>query len=214
MKLKARQAREAHRTVALFLLIFIGVHFATHFVSLVGVERHTQALGWARLIYQFPLIEIALVVALAVQVVLGIKLLGIVRKRSRKHAWHWVQFISACYLAYFIVQHTAAALITRLGVGLDTNFYWAAGTLALEPIKYAFAPYYVLAVSAIAAHLIAALHFRSSRRWHAPALLLGPIVGSAFVMGYGGAFESLEIPQEYLDYYGAFPGVEAGGGPD
>ena len=132
MKFKAKQAREAHRNVAIFLLIFIGVHFATHFVSLTGVETHTRALGWARLIYQFPLIEIALVTALAMQVLLGFRLLAAIRKRSRKDAWHWVQFISACYLAYFIVQHTAAALITRLGFGLDTNFYWAAGTLALE----------------------------------------------------------------------------------
>lgn len=209
MALTSRQAREAHGRVAMLLLIFIAVHFATHFTSLGGVELHTEALGWARLLYQFPLVEIALVSALAIQVVLGIKLLLTIRKRKRKDRWHWVQFISACYLAYFIVQHTAAALITRLGYGLDTNFYWVAGTLTLAPIKYWFAPYYTLAVVALVSHLIAALHFRGPRSWHAPVLASGPIVGIAFVLGYGGAFGVIELPQDYRDYYAVFPGVES-----
>lgn len=209
MALTSRQVREAHGRVALLLLIFITVHFATHFTSLGGVEAHTKALGWARLIYHFPLIEIALVAAFAVQVVLGFKLLGAIRKRKRKDRWHWVQFVSGCYLAYFIVQHTAAALITRLYAGLDTNFYWAGGTLVIEPIKYGFAVYYTLAVIAIVAHLIAALHFRSPRKWHVPALALGPLTGVVFVIGYSGVLAPYEVPQEYREYYTFFPGVEA-----
>jgi hypothetical protein len=209
MAFTSRQARQAHGRVAIFLLIFIAVHFATHFSSLGGVDVHTEALGWARLLYQFPIVEIALVGALGVQVVLGIKLLTVIRKRKLKDRWHWIQFISACYLAYFIVQHTAAALITRLGYGLETGFYWAAGTLTIEPIKYYFAVYYTLAVTAVASHLIAALHFKGPRSWHAPTIALGPIVGIAFVLGYGGAFEAIELPQEYRDFYSMFPGVES-----
>ena len=209
MALTSRQAKQAHARVAIFLLIFIAVHFATHFSSLGGVELHTETLGWARLLYQFPIVEIALVGALAAQVVLGIKLLTVIRKRKRKDRWHWVQFVSACYLAYFIIQHTAAALITRLGYSLDTNFYWAAGTLTLAPIKYYFAVYYTLAVISVASHLIAALHFKGPRPWHAPTLALGPIVGIAFVLGYSGAFEAIVLPQEYRDFYSMFPGVES-----
>ena len=78
MALKARQAKQAHLRVACFLLIFIAVHFATHFVSLGGPDAHTQALGCARLLYQFPVIEIALVLALAAQVLLGLRLLGVI----------------------------------------------------------------------------------------------------------------------------------------
>ena len=208
MAIKARQAKQAHRNVALFLLIFIAVHFATHFTSLLGVATHTETLGWARLFYQFPLIEIALVLALTAQVLLGFKLLGVVRKRKRKDFWHWVQFLSACYLAYFIIQHTIAALSTRLGIGLDTNFYWVAGTLKLEPIRFFFAPYYTLAVTAIASHVIAALHFRGSRSWHKPALILGPVVGVCFVLGFGGAFHEVEVPQEYVDYYTEYLGAD------
>ena len=116
--------------------------------------------------------------------------------------------VPSAYLAYFIIQHTAAALVTRLAIGLDTNFYWAAGTLALSPIKYYFAPYYTLAVVAIASHLIAALHFRGPKIWHAPALMLGPAVGVVFVLVYGGAFASVDIPQQYLDYYAEYLGAE------
>ncbi|MEP1421220.1 MAG: hypothetical protein ABJK59_05570, partial [Erythrobacter sp.] len=184
-------------------------HFVTHFSSLGGASLHTQTLGWGRLLYQFPLIEIGLISAFAAQVVIGIRLLAAIRKRLRKDRWHWVQFASGCYLAYFIVQHTAAALITRLFVGLDTNFYWIAGTLTLEPIKYYFAVYYTLAVIAFVSHLLAALHFRKPRRWHTPALALGPVVGAAFVLGYGGVFETATLPLEYRDYFASFPGVKS-----
>ncbi len=207
MKIKARQAKQAHRNLALFILIFVAVHFTTHFVSLRGAEAHSEALSFARLYYQFPLIEIALVLALAAQVLLGFKLLAAIRKRKTKGMWHWVQFLSAAYLAYFIVMHTAAALITRLYVGLDTNFYWAAGTLGIDPIRYGFTPYYILAVTAVFSHVLAALHFRGPRKWQAPALAVGPFVGFAFVVGYGGWFQAIELPEEYLDFYSAFPGV-------
>ncbi|WP_298334292.1 hypothetical protein [uncultured Erythrobacter sp.] len=209
MSLSARQAKQAHGRVAIFLLIFIAVHFTMHFSSLGGVEVHTEALGWARLLYQFPLIEMALVAGLALQIVLGFRLLAAIRNRKIKDRWHWVQFVSACYLAYFIVQHTAAALITRLYVGLDTNFYWAGGTLIIDPIRYGFAVYYTLAVIALVSHILAALHFRRPQRWHGPAFALGPIVGVIFVLGYGGAFAAYALPQEYRDYYTFFPGVES-----
>lgn len=207
MKLKARQAKQAHRNLAIFILLFLLVHFATHFVSLGGIEAHTQALGVARLFYQFPLVEIALVLALAGQVFLGFKLLRTISKRKRKGMWHWVQFASAAYLAFFIMLHTSAAVGTRLIVGLDTNFYWAAGTLGIDPIKYGFRPYYVLAVTAVFSHVIAALHFRGPQKWQAPALAVGPMFGIAFVLGFGGFFHSIELPQDYLDYYTNFPGV-------
>jgi hypothetical protein len=207
-KQAGRLAKQAHRNIAWFLLVFIAVHFATHFASLGGIETHAKAQGAARIFYQFPLIEIALVLAFAAQVLLGIKLLRIISKRARKTFWHRVQFFSGCYLAYFIVAHTGAAIVTRLAIGLETNFYWAAGTLILAPITYVFTPYYLLAVASIFGHLLAALHFRGPRKWHGPALILGPVVGTAFVLGYGGFFYEVALPADYLDYFSIFPGVE------
>lgn len=208
MGLKARQAKLAHQRVAIFLGLFIAVHFATHFSALGGVAAQDFALQLGRSVYRVPVIEVALVLALAAQVALGTDLLRRISKRKRKDAWHWAQFASGCYLAYFIVQHTAAALVTRLGFGLDTNFFWAAGTLTLDPIRYGFAPYYTLAVTALGAHLIAALHFRKARAWHAPTLMVGPLAGIAIAMAYGGAFFEVDLPSQYKDFYSAFPGVE------
>ncbi|NVE93594.1 hypothetical protein [Altererythrobacter lutimaris] len=203
----AAAAKRAHGILAGFILIFIVVHFATHFAALGGAQAHAAALDLARPVYQFPLVEIALVMALATQIVLGIRLLTLIRKRVRKGLWHKVQFASGAYLAFFIILHTSAAVITRLFVGLDTNFYWAAGTVVLAPLKYGFTPYYVLAVTAIASHLLAAMHFRRPRPWQVPALAIGPLLGITFVFGYGGAFQPVELPQEYRDYLATFPGV-------
>lgn len=208
MGMTARQVKQAHRRAAMFIGLFLIVHFATHFSALLGIEAHSLTLEFGRTAYQFPMIEIALVATLAAQVALGIALLRQITKRKRKDVWHWVQFASGCYLAYFIVMHTAAALITRLGFGLDTNFFWAAGTVTLDPIKHYFAPYYTLAVTALFTHLIAAMHFRKPARWQMPSLVVGPLAGILVVVGYGGAFHSFELPSEYRDYYAAFPGVE------
>ena len=207
MRLKARQAKLAHQRVATLLALFIMVHFATHLAALGGLATHDWVLQAGRAVYRIPVIEAALVIALALQVVIGVQLLGQIAKRARKDVWHWAQFASGCYLAYFIVMHTGAALVSRLGFGLDTNFYWAAGTLALDPIRYLFAPYYTLAVAALGAHIVAALHFRRPRRWHAPALALGPVLGIVIVLGYGGAFFAVDLPAAHRDFYSAFPGV-------
>ncbi|EAQ30735.1 membrane protein, putative [Erythrobacter sp. NAP1] len=201
------EAKQAHRRLALFIGLFLAVHFAAHFSAVGSIAAQDLVLRWGRAVYRVPVIEAALVLALAVQVVLGIGLLRRITKRSRKDFWHWVQFASGCYLVYFIVMHTSAALITRLAFGLDTNFYWAAGTLVLDPLRYGFAPYYVLAVMAITGHLLAALHFRKARRWHKPALALGPLAGVAIVLAYGGAFYAIELPAEHHVYFEYYPGV-------
>ncbi|WP_298467763.1 hypothetical protein [uncultured Erythrobacter sp.] len=200
-------AKQAHRKLALFIGLFVLIHFVAHLAAPFGIAAQDSALQAGRAIYQFPLVEVALVAALAAQVALGIKLLRQIQARKRKGFWHRVQFASGAYLALFIVMHTSAAVATRLVVGLDTNFYWAAGTLVLAPLKYTFAPYYILAVTALVSHALAALHFRRPRQWHAPMLALGPMLGIAIVSAYGGAFYLVELPQEYRDYFAIFPGV-------
>ena len=202
-----RSAVQAHRMLAAFLLIFIAAHFASHFAAIGSIAAQSATRQATSAIYHFPLIEIALIAGFATQVVLGITLLRRIARRRRKGAWHWLQFPSGAYLALFIVNHTAAAVITRLVVGLDTSFFWAAGTLVIAPLKYGFAPYYVLAVSALWSHLVAALHFRRPARWHGPALMLGPVAGCAIVAAYAGALYPVDLPRDYLEYFGYYPGV-------
>ncbi|MEL7218348.1 MAG: hypothetical protein AAGK01_07950 [Pseudomonadota bacterium] len=200
-------AKQAHRRLAAFIGLFLAVHFAAHFAALRGIAAQDVALQWGRSVYQIPILEAVLVLALSAQIMLGIKLLRRIAKRKRKDFWHWTQFASGTYLAFFVVMHTSAAVGTRVLVGLETNFYWAAGTLVLEPLKFGFAPYYVLAVSALAGHVVAALHFHKPMRWHAPALAIGPLAGLVIILAYGGAFYAIELPQEHRDYFGAFPGI-------
>lgn len=202
-----RTAVQAHRMLAAFLLIFLAAHFASHFAAIDSIAAQTGTREATSTIYQFPLIEAALVAGLAAQVGLGIALLRKIARRKTKGPWHWLQFASGTYLAIFIVNHTAAALVTRLLVGLDTGFYWAAGTLVLAPLKYGFVPYYVLAVSALWGHLLSALHFRRPARWHGPALAIGPAAGIVMVAAYSGMFYSIELPREYLEYFDYYPGV-------
>lgn len=201
-------AKQAHRALGAFIGIFLAVHLAAHFAALGGIGAQEIVLQWGRKVYRVPLVEIALLAALAAQVAIGIKLLRGIARRPRKDRWHWLQFLSGTYLAYFMVVHTTAAIVTREAFDLDTNFFWAAGTLVLAPIRYGFAPYYVLAVAALATHIIAALHFRGVRRWHGPALLAGPIAGAVIVAAYSGALYLIELPTEYRDYFAIFPGVD------
>lgn len=202
-----RSAVQAHRTLAAFLLIFIASHFASHFAAIGSIAGQSATREATSAIYQFPLIEAALIAALSAQVALGFTLLRRIARRKRKGAWHWLQFTSGAYLAIFIVNHTASAVISRLFIGLDTNFYWAAGTLVLSPLKFGFAPYYVLAVSALWSHLLTALHFRRPARWHGPALMLGPVAGCVIVAAYAGIFYPVELPPEYREYFDYYPGV-------
>ncbi len=204
-------AKQAHRRLGILIGLFLAMHFAAHFAAAGGIEAHNQVLQWGRAVYRIPVIEISLIAALAVQIGVGFKLLSQIKRRKRKDFWHRAQFLSACYLACFIIIHTIAALTARAGIAsetkLDTNFYWAAGTLILDPLRYGFAPYYMLAVIALVTHLIAALHFRAKRRWHSFALATGPIAGALIIAAYGGAFYEIELPDAHQEYFALFPGV-------
>lgn len=197
-------AKQAHRRIAIAIGLFLAVHFAAHFAALFGIEAQDTVMQAGRKVYRIPVIEAALVLALAVQVVLGLSLLRTISRRRRKDRWHWVQFTSGCYLAYFIAMHTSAALLARFAAGLDTNFYWAAGTLVLSPLKYGFAPYYMLAIIALLSHVIAALHFRKPRKWHGPALIGGPPMGAALMLGYSGLLHAVDLPGAYWEYFAAY----------
>lgn len=200
------RAKTAHRRIAVVLLIFIAVHFATHFGALGGIEAHTAALAAGRTIYQFQPVETLLIAALAIQIMLGVVLLRQIRKRPRKSAWHYAQILSGSYLVLFITMHTSAAILTRGIAGLDTNFYWAAGTLIIEPLRYGFVPYYFLAVISLTTHLASALHFHGRRISARLALSAGPIIAVPILLAYGGAFYSVDLPQDYLDYFAVYTG--------
>ena len=198
---KQGRAKQAHRRLAAFLCLFLALHFAAHIAALDGVGAQNAVMRAGRLIYRHPVIEPLLILGFACQIALGVMLLKTIGHRKRRDFWHYAQFISGVVMVAFIIAHISAALMARWIGGIDTNFYWPAGTLIIAPLKYGFMPYYAAAVVALVTHLIAALHFRGARRWHGPALIAGPVLAAAILLAYSGALYRVELPAPYREYF-------------
>jgi len=202
-------AKKIHRTTAFLLIAFILCHLSVHLTSLAGADAHLAALDSIQWIYRNPVGETILVAAILTQIISGAR-----RLRFRGiDGWARVQVISGAYLIVFLVMHTTAALYTHHIFGLETDFYWSAGSLAYAPLKYGFALYYFAAITAVFAHLAAALHFGWPR---APEVALRalPIGGAVIAVGIlsamMGLFYPIEIGPDVAAYYETYFGV---GGP-
>lgn len=196
-----------HRFLAIILGLFLSAHFLVHMSAIWGIEIYFKFFTPVQMVYRNKFIEPLLVIAFLSQVYVGIQLLKRCWKNPRKRFWHWMQLLSGIYLAGFVLLHIAAALATRLVFGLETNFYWAAGTVNLAPIKYLFVPYYFLGLLSVFAHLSAAVHlrWRSHGKTIAPIILAGgTIVAGLIVTTYAGLFYEIDIPREYLEYYRSY----------
>lgn len=200
----------AHRVLALLLGLFILSHFAVHLTALAGPEAHIRYLDMARVVYKNPVIEPLLVIAILTQVFIGVKLVARRWRQPSKGFWGWLQILSGLYLAFFLLIHSSAALYTKYGIGLDTNFYWGAGTVNIAPLMYGFMPYYFLGISSVFAHFASALYFG----WQGRGAQVAPVI-LAFGMGlavlivatFAGAFYEITIPPRYFEYFqGYIPG--------
>lgn len=198
--------RLAHRGLAVLIVVFLIQHFAIHLVALLGREQHMAALSAVQGIYRNAFVEPVLLAALALQIVIGLRLILARWHQADKGFWGWAQISSGLYIAVFAALHSIAALSARHVYAIDTNFYWPAGTLNTAPLYWFFAPYYVLAVMAVFTHLAAALRFGwpASRRIR---LLAGTLVvsgaglGVAITAAFAGAFYDITLPPEYVEYY-------------
>ncbi len=196
--------RKLHFTTGMILLVFIASHFSVHLFALAGPEAHIAALEAVQGLYRNPVIEPLLVAAILVQVVLGIRL--VIRRWSQtdKGFWGKAQLTSGLYLAFFMLNHTTAALYTRYVGGLETNFWWVAGPLQHPLMVWFFYPYYTLAVLAVAAHVGAALHYRWGKLRAAKiALGAGIFVAAAYLLSFGGWLYPVAAKPEYRAYYDA-----------
>ena len=194
-------AKTLHRFTAVLLLLFIVSHLAVHLTALGGIDQHLAALKAVQVIYRNPVGETILVVAIILQVVTGAKQLRFKRLRS---GWAKAQVISGSYLLFFLIIHTSAAVSTHQLFGLETDFYWAAGTVNISPIKYGFMPYYFAGVLAFFVHMAAALRMGWPRT-PKPLLIALPVLGSAIgaliVASFAGAFYPIDIPPEVMAYF-------------
>jgi succinate dehydrogenase/fumarate reductase cytochrome b subunit len=193
--------RKLHRITGGVIALFLFTHLAVHLFALAGPEAHNAALKSVQWIYRNPVIEPLLIAALLFQIGLGIRLALRRWREPGKNGWAKLQLASGFYLAYFIFNHTGAALYTRYGAGLDTDFWWVSGPLQHPKMAWWFYPYYALAVLSVGVHLGAILHFNGKEKaariasWSAVPVVL------AYWASFGGWLYPLEIHPEYRAYY-------------
>ena len=197
--------KRIHRASALLLIIFITFHLAVNLTAVFGADVHIAALKWVQMVYRHPVGEVILILAILTQIVTGLQR---VRVKPLK-GWGLIQVVSGCYLVVFLIAHSSAALYTHHIFGIETNFYWAAGSLHYFPLKYGFALYYLLAVLAVFSHLGAALYFGFGQAVMAKMMpFLGVGVGCTIIAGFSGVLYPIEIPLEVARYYQVFFGVQ------
>ena len=193
-------SKTVHRSFALVLGVFVISHLVVHVSAIFGANAHERALSAVQTIYRNPIGEALLVFIILTQVLTGARRLRF-KERER---WALLQVVSGCYLLTFLLLHTGAALYTHHIFGLETDFYWAAGSLHFSPIKYGFAAYYFAAVLAFFVHISAAIHFgwkQAPQGLTRGLPILGAIIGSLIVSIFWGAFYSIEISPEVIAYY-------------
>ncbi len=147
-----------------------------------------------------PALEPLLLGAALVQIVTGVEQVR-AGWGTRRGFWQRTQVASGLYLAFFLANHTFWVLVARIGYGLDSNFYLAAAFLTIWPLPFLFAPYYILGVFALFAHLACAVRLRvrgrTGERVGQAFLVGGAVLGSVIVAAFMGAFHDIHLPPAY-----------------
>lgn len=198
--------KQAHRISGLILILFTLVHLGVHLTALFGASAHLQSLDAVQWIYRNPIGEPLLLIAISIQVISGFARLHI-KKFRRWAAW---QTLSGVYLLVFLTVHTSATVFTHTFFGVETDFYWAAGSLAFSPIKYGFAIYYFAAILAFFVHIGAAIRFGfpiRSKRIPKAMPWLGGLVAIGILVAFSGYLYPITIPEDVAEYYAKYFGM-------
>lgn len=148
--------RRVHYVSGILLTTFVGVHLLNHLLGGISPATHIAFMAAARLVYRNPLVESALLSAVMLQIVTGLRLAKLVWQINEP-AWTRLHVGSGLYLAVFLVIHVSSVMAGRLVWQLDTNFYFGVAGLNHYPQQLFFIPYYSLAILSFFAHL-AAIH--------------------------------------------------------
>lgn len=203
--------RKLHRFSALLLVAYALVHITNHLVGLAGVEAHIAFMQSFRSVYRIPVIEVALIGAVALQIYSGLTF--VVRGgKQRQGSIPWLQAGSGAYLAFFFLNHIGAVLFGRFSLNLDTNFHFAAAGFYAPPFQFFFAPYYFLAVLALFTHLGCALYWHLQAKPQVARVLavvlpaaVGFVVSLLIVLSLAGVFYPVQVPPEYKATFGQHP---------
>lgn len=192
----------AHRITGLVILIFVALHLAVHLTALAGISAHNRYLSFVQALYRSPAIEPLLLAAILLQIGIGVHF-ALARWRSTKgDRWGRLQLVSGLYLAFFVINHTGAALYARYGAGLETDFFWASGVLMHPMLRWYFYPYYTLAILAVFTHAAAAVWYRAhSTKGVRLVMIFGGSVAVLILLAFGGWMYPIETPGAYQRYY-------------
>lgn len=194
--------RKLHFATGLLLALFIFSHLAVHLTALGGAATHVSVLTRVQKAYRNPVAEPLLIATLLLQVGLGARLAITNWRNSRGDLWARLQACSGIYLGWFILVHAGAAFYTRYNFGLETNFYWASGTLIHPITRWIFYPYYTLAIAAVFVHAAAAVrHWSGSALAGKAVLSTGAAVTLLIMLAFGGWLFPVAIPDAYRAYY-------------
>ena len=196
--------KRIHSISGLCLALFIALHLFNHLYSYLGVEAHIQMMDKLRVVYRNIFVESLLIMAVAVQIISGVKLF-LKKRKAVKGFFENLQLWSGFYLAIFFIFHLIAVFGGRLILALDTNIYFGAAGINTFPFNLFFLPYYGLAIGSFFGH-IAAIHakkMKSNVLGITPdiqaysILLLGIVITLIVLYGLTNGFSGIEIPKAY-----------------
>lgn len=193
-------SRMIHRATGGLIALFAASHLLVHLTAVLGTATHGAMLRAARTVYGHPIGEVVLVLAIAVQAITGLSRL----KLRGSRGWRRLQSASGVTLLVFLILHTSAALYTRHLFGLETDFYWVAGSLHFHPIKYGFAVYYFVAVVALFVHIAAAAHVLQHDglgRFRQILPMFGVVIACIMLITFSGLLYPVELPEGVRHYY-------------
>ena len=148
--------RPIHGTVAaLIILGFVALHLGNHLTGFWSPEAHIAVMHVLRKWYRSEIVEPILVALMLFMVLSGAFLL---RARLTRPAGRFetLQTVTGGYLGTYIVAHMNSAFIyARMHEGIDTDFWWAAGShagLLGDSWSVRLLPHYAIAVWAVVTH--------------------------------------------------------------
>jgi len=204
MRKRQMNYRKLHYFSGITISVFIALHLLNHGYSLFGVEAHITLMNALRKIYRNVVGEAILLLAVAIQIGSGIRLIRNQPKRGDTR-FDKLQTWSGIYLAFFFLVHISAVLTGRVLLNLDTNYYFGVAGINTFPLNIFFIPYYTLAILSFFGHL-AAIHSKKMKR---TLLGIDPIQQSTLILGLGilstiliiygltNGFSGVEIPAAY-----------------
>lgn len=149
------QLKKVHRFSGILMAGFILLHLFNHLFALGGPIIHQEVMRTLRKVYRFPPIEIALLLAVSLQIISGPVLIW--KNRRQKDRYKWLQIVSGLYLAFFLCYHISAVMLGRYKWNVETDYHFAASVVKYGAQKIFFIPYYMLSVIAVFVH-VACVH--------------------------------------------------------